>query len=377
MKITIKTLNSQTFPVDVEKTDSVLSLKQKIEEVVKSDISSQKLIFMGKILEDKSLIQDYNINENDFLVLMISKKTQPKTTSAATQPSTAQTPVNPTPPQTTSTATPTASSQTTTSSAPAHLPAPSQAPAPQSQSTPESTAGAYEAAATTLVTGQAYEEMVGRLVELGFERAAVVQALRASYNNPDRAVEYLTNGIPDVAMNDAPEEGPSAPSQPSAPTSAPAPTPSQPPASSPQGGRTPTRPSGIFDPLRNHPQFNLLRQTIQQQPTLLQPILQQLITSNPDLLGLINQHQEEFYRLLNEPVGPPGAQGQGGQGQGGPGGPQYIQVTPEEKEAIDRLESLGFDRSIVIQAYFACDKDEALTANYLCENRFDDDAEEF
>jgi UV excision repair protein RAD23 len=126
--------------------------------------------------------------------------------------------------------------------------------------------------------------------------------------------------------------------------------------------------AGALDFLRNNPQFQALRTMVQANPQILQPMLQELGKQNPALLRLINENQAEFLRLINE------AGGEGAEGDilGQLGAmPQSINLTPEEREAIDRLEGMGFDRALVIEAFLACDKNEQLAANYLLENSGD------
>ncbi|XP_039069460.1 ubiquitin receptor RAD23d-like [Hibiscus syriacus] len=54
--------------------------------------------------------------------------------------------------------------------------------------------------------------------------------------------------------------------------------------------------------------------------------------------------------------------------------PRAVQVTPEERGAIEQLEAMGFDRATVLRVFFACNKNEELAANYLLDhmNDFED-----
>lgn len=65
-----------------------------------------------------------------------------------------------------------------------------------------------------------------------------------------------------------------------------------------------------------------------------------------------------------------GPAGQGGQPQPPPGS---IQVSQEEMEAIERLVSLGFTKARAAEAYFACDKNEEMAANFLFEAGAEDE----
>ncbi|XP_044953802.1 ubiquitin receptor RAD23b-like [Hordeum vulgare subsp. vulgare] len=104
-------------------------------------------------------------------------------------------------------------------------------------------------------------------------------------------------------------------------------------------------------------------------PQILQPMLQELSKQNPQLLRLIQENNDEFLQLLLFEGGDGDFLDQDDQDEI----PHAISVTPEELEAIGRLEAMGFERARVIEAFFACDRNEQLAANYLLEHAGDEE----
>ena len=364
MKLTFKDLKQQKFTIDAEPSDTIASVKQKISTEKGWEPAQQKLIYSGKILQDDNTIESYKIEEKGFIVCMTSKpKAAPK--PAAEPPSTpahqstaAATPVVP--------AAPAAGPPAGSAAQPP--PTPSPAPAGDAQTFNDP---------SQLALGEQRAAAIASMEGMGFPRDQIDQAMRAAFFNPDRAVEYLLTGIPESAQR---EQRPAAASPRAAPAGAtPAAAPAQ--AAAPTGGDEPVNlfeaaaqagqggrggaggaaggargmgdlaaalgggegagaggNTANLDFLRNNPQFQQLRQVVQQQPQMLEPILQQVAAGNPQLAQIITQNPEQFMQLLAEDGGdddvalPPGA--------------QQISVTEEEREAIERV-SLSYSSDIL------------------------------
>ncbi|KAK6133836.1 hypothetical protein DH2020_032429 [Rehmannia glutinosa] len=400
MKIYVKTLKGTHFEIEVKAEDTVADVKQTIESTQGADTypaAQQMLIHQGKVLKDGSTLEENKVAENSFVVVMLSKMRLLDIEESSLMFDNANDP-----------------NRTsglseicllllfdipvrdvsyfygigTTNKCPTYF----NSSIHNSSTSCSSVRFIYLPSDIALdfinysCSIWRHACLIGsdqQILDMGggtWDRDTVVRALRAAFNNPERAVEYLYSGIPESA--EAPPPSATVPSAqaanvPAQPQQAaqPAPVPATGPNANPldlfpQGFPTMGSNTGganTLEFLRNSPQFQALRAMVQANPQILQPMLQELGKQNPQLVRLIQEHQADFLRLINEPI-------EGGEGisnmlgQLGDAMPQAITVTPEEREAIERLEAMGFDRALVLEVFFACNKNEELAANYLLDH---------
>lgn len=96
--------------------------------------------------------------------------------------------------------------------------------------------------------------------------------------------------------------------------------------------------AGGLGDLEGNPRAGELRNLVMQNPALLQPMVQQIAQSNPGLAQYLESNPEALLQLL----GSAGGEGAFDDVEGEEGGPippgaQVVQVTPEERAAIERV----------------------------------------
>lgn len=111
---------------------------------------------------------------------------------------------------------------------------------------------------------------------MGFPESESRAALTAAMGNPDLAYEFMLTGIP-------------APARASAAATA------SPGAAAGSGAVT-------IDALRRHPQFNMLKQLVQQNPGALSQVLDLIGQQSPELLAAIHANNDAFIAMMNEPI---------------------------------------------------------------------------
>jgi len=394
MKIQIKTLKSEKYELEVKADETVIEIKEKIQtELGLGEASMMSLIHHGKILKNEQSAEDAGFKEHDFVVLMVKKKKRRKKKTKDTPQAQVTASTN--------SAAATEQKSATTAAATSEAPIANAASASENPVAADSNA---PGGANAFVMGNQLNEAVQNLVAMGFPEADVQRAMRAAFNNPERAAEYLLTGIPQNLAA-------AAPAQVAAP----------PPAAQAAAVR---QPAAVNNPLAAAaampPQpagLNAMQQMMAQNPEAMAGVLQHIMRNQPEMFqgigadGNINPAAIEnllrnpnFMQMMMQAMQGGGGAGMGarpgmgagmaaaqrpgvgavpglGMGRGmlgqlgaqqpAMGNPNVIHMTHAEAAAIDRLKNIGFSQQQALEAFLVCNKNEQMAANYLFDNAHD------
>ncbi|KAH8739765.1 RAD23p [Cryptosporidium ryanae] len=351
MKIKVRTVQNMEMEIDVEPNYTIEKVKQEIQSLNPvMEATRLKLIFAGRILNDSQTVEGSGIKEGERLVVLLSKGMAQKAADNHQQKQNNA----------------------------AECASITYADKSEEKDSTNNNSGSgadgagsgsgVQSGVSALLTGAELEETVNNIVNMGFERDRVVAAMRAAFNNPDRAVEYLTSGIPvqdnggsslnsnsgnaAVEYNSSRGNNSNLDSELTANNN-----------NASSGDNSGGVETNNLEALRNNPLFHQLRSVVQQDPRILPELLVRIGQTHPDILQLITDNQEEFIRMMERtdsenvsdfPLNTNNA--------------TTIQLTQQENESIERLQALGFPRNAVIEAFLICEKNEELAANYLLEN---------
>lgn len=343
--------------------------KEKVATAKDVDPLQLKFVYSGKVLQDDKPLLDFKIKEGDSIIFMVGKKKTPTPQPVGDKPKESKSEDKP-----------------ATASGASGASATSGASASSGASGANTSSAAPAEGETTgaadFSSGSEREAAIQNMLEMGYERPQIEQALRAAFNNPHRAVEYLLTGIPESLARPSQPQAPAAAPNTETSTDAVAPTEqdtsregAQPhenmfeaaeAAAAGERGEDAHAEPNLDD---HSSQLATLRAALQSNPELIQPMLDQLAASNPQIAEMIEQDPEGFMRTFLGTGGDDDDLGFEIEGEGGEGeqeeGTVRITLTEQDESAINRLCELGFERNLVIQVYMACDKNEEVAADIL------------
>jgi len=309
------------------------------------------------------LLSSINLKEGDFVVLMTTKKKKSaKQTAVSTQPQPTQ------PPAATNNANANTQPANTSSTQPQQ---------PQQAAPPAASSGdnSNMSGASALVPPNQLSTAVQNLMNMGFPEPECRAALAAAFNNPDRAVEYLINGIPDSARRMV-QQPPPQQQQQQAPSGGP---------SGPSSGPGPAVSGGMGAPPAGNTVQSIL-QSLLQNPQLLNSILQEIQRIRPQeyeaiMVGFNNQSNpqqslqrfaalmadtEVLQHIVNVLIQMVSNGGSGG----APGGPrvQRVSVNQEELDQIRRLaETTNLSQEEALRLFLRAGRNAELAASLIFE----------